>query len=358
MSKPKILHVVPESLLVPRNTYLGSTKDIRGRTDYFQARGVEYEELFVKDRSDQWLKAFLKEKDLSTYTSIFYELPIYPHSMAYVRKNCRGLKQIARSIAATFYHEMQYFWAEQIYSNHPFSPRTYRHQLDRLHYAFHRLKLDFACGLQADFIAPVAEWESRNYFSFFVAPKKIRTLPYFLPEQYMRGIDSESPKKDQCVCLMSSTKGASPFLQDALYHFSDLVQQLGNDLPSWRFIVTGDLSNVQFSLAGRVQQTGFLESPFPTLAESRVLTNLSNYGMGFKTKLLDAILTNSYVFIPKKSYDQLPSEIMPYSIVVDLASVDSFKKALECSRAPFPKGDPNAQLKTQAYSVMDKLFLN
>ena len=358
MSKPKILHVVPESLLVPRHAYLGSTKDIRGRSEYFQARGLEYEELFVKDRSDQWLKAHLKEKDLSTYTSIFYELPIYPHSMAYVRRNCSGLRQITRSIAATFYHEMQYFWAEQIYSKQPFAPRTYRHQLERLHYAIHRLKLDFLCGHEADFMAPVAEWESRNYFRFFIAAEKIYTLPYFLPDQYKTGIEAGSAKKDQCVCLMSTTKGASPFLQDALYHFSDLVQQLGNDLPSWRFIVTGDLSNIQFDVAKRIFQSGFLETPFPTLAESRVLTNLSNYGMGFKTKLLDAILVDSYVFIPKQSYDQLPPEIKPYSIVVDLASVESFKKALERSRDPVPKGDPNAELKAQAFSVLDKLLMN
>ncbi len=358
MSRSKILHVVPDSLLVSRHAYLGSTKDIRGRTDYFKVRGLNYEELYVEKRSDPYLLSVLKGKDLSAYQSIFYELPLYPKSMAYVRQNYPNVRQIARSIAATFYHELQFFWIEQVYSKRPFSPRAYGHHLERLQYAVRRLKLDYACGRQVDFILPIVEWERRNYWRYLLSPKRIFTLPYFLPDQYKTGIGAASPKKNQCVCMMSTTQAASPFLQDALYNFSKLVDQLGNDLPDWRFLVTGELSNIQFGVAHRIQETGFLETPFPTMAESRVLSMLSNYGMGFKTKLLDAILVQSYLLIPKKSYQQLPPEIKPFCIVVDLKSAESFKQALEQSMNPLPNGDPNGVLKNQAYAVLDRLFLN
>jgi hypothetical protein len=104
-----ILHVVPDSLTQPEHFYLGSTKDIRGRTEYFNDRQYIYNELMVKNRSDDFLLDVLKKTDLSAYDLIFYEFALFPRSMSYVRRKHPAVKQVVRSINADFYHFLTTF---------------------------------------------------------------------------------------------------------------------------------------------------------------------------------------------------------------------------------------------------------
>jgi hypothetical protein len=121
--------------------------------------------------------------------------------------------------------------------------------------------------------------------------------------------------------------------------------------------VTGDLSNIQFLVPERIRQAGFVNTPFPVLAESRAMALLSNYGFGFKTKLLDAIMMDCYALVPQMLFNRLPPEIKAFCIVVNPNSLQSLMDALLRSSLPFPKGDLNGQLKKRAYSVLDELLV-
>ncbi len=357
MNSKKILHVVPDSVAVQNNIYLGSTKDIRGRTEYFLARAIPFEELLVKSRSDQYLLEKLKAIDLEQYYAIIFDLALYPKAMKYVRTSFPNIKLIARSHNAYFYHWLHYFWASHKNSTNRYSKKTLENNSQYLRLAIERLKLDIICARLSDYMLTIVDWEKENYWKFLISTKKIRTLPYFLPKAYEIEV-AETPKKNQCVCLMSTGTGTVlPLLQDALLNFNKLVEKLEANNPEWNFFVTGDLSRQINAYPDRVKLTGFLESPLPLLMESRAMALLSDYGFGFKTKLLDAIQSGCYILIPKKLYNRLPVECKPFCIVVDLNSVQSFKDALEYSKTPFPSGDLNAQFKERAFSILDELLM-
>jgi len=358
----KVLHIIPDSTVNESNLHLGSTKDFRGHTEYFHARSIPFDELAVKDRSDNYLLHTVKTLDLSQYRVIFFELALYPKTMRFIRKHFPTIKLITRSINADFYHFLHYFMGSIKYFRYrlslkaPFKSIKYlRFTVKYLWLAVQHLFLDFRCARLSDYILSIVEWEKENYWRFLVSKTKIKNLPYFLPFKYENEV-VEILKKDQCICLMSTSTGPLPLLQDALFNFNHLVEKLGTNNPEWSFFITGDMSRLQLTYPSRVSLTGFLDNPFPLLVESRAMAMLSNLGFGFKTKLLDAIKSKCYTLVPARLFARLPEEIKLYCIVVDLPSVESFRQALAYSKRPFPAGDPNALFKGKAFAVLDEIF--
>lgn len=354
----KILHVVPDSINRPTNFYLGSTKDIKGRTEYLQSKGIKYDELLVPKRLDSLLLELIQNIDLTAYDTIFFELALYPKTMAYLREKYPHIKQIIRSINADFFHWLHYFYATLLYPNLIFSSKESLKQalkLEWFRYAFERLNMDITCAGYADFVLSIVEWEKEHYWRYVTDEKKVRNLPYFLPAIYTRET-VETLKKKQCVGLMSSTAGTAPLMRNNLVNYANLVGRLGRQIPSWRFFITGDMTWTKVRLPTRLEATGFLESPFPLLLESRAMALMSDLGFGFKTKLLDAIQSRCYPLVPPNLFRRLPEEIKPYCLVVKKNSVPSFLKALEASEAPYPPGNPNAVFREKAFTVLDEVF--
>ncbi len=357
MKMNRVLHIVPDSAVNPTQFYLGSTKDIRGRTEYFQRRGIPFDEIQVEARSDARLLAAIGQMDLNSYSIVFYETSLYPRTMGFVRRKYPHLVQVTRSINADFYHWLDYVKANLRYPQALLSPKMVLNTFRWLFAAFERLFLGYVCARHSDYVLSIVEWEKEHYWRYLADEKKVRNLPYFLPAIYQREVE-RSVKKMQCVCLLSSTAGTVPFQRDLVSNFSAVIKRLGNDLPDWLFYVTGDFAQLNLNMANRIQTTGLLDSPFPLLIESRAVALLSNFGFGFKTKLIDAIQSECYMLVPKKLYVRLPREIQPYCIIVDINFADSFRRALEQSRADYPQGAPNDVFKEQAFHVLDEIFLS
>lgn len=355
MKMNRVLHVVPDSVANPIQFYLGSTKDIRGRTEYFQRRGIPFDEIQVEGRSDASLLTSIRKIDLNSYSVIFYETSLYPKTMDFVRRKYPHLVQVTRSINADFYHWLDYVKANLRYPKALLSPKMILNSFRWLFAAFDRLVLGYVCARYSDYVLSIVEWEKEHYWKYLAGEKKVKNLPYFLPAIYEREVE-RSVKKLQCVCLLSSTVGTVPFQRDLVSNFSTAIKHLGNDLSDWLFYVTGDAAQLNLNVANRVQPTGFLDSPFPLLIESRAVALLSNFGFGFKTKIIDAIQCECFMLVPEKLYARLPGEIQPYCIVVDINSADSFRQALEQSRAVYPLGAPNDVFKEQAFQALDEIF--
>lgn len=83
---------------------------------------------------------------------------------------------------------------------------------------------------------------------------------------------------------------------------------------------------------------------------------LSDYGFGFKTKILDAILHSCYVLLTPGLYNRLPDVIKQFCLVVDPKDSNAFRRALESCLNPFPEVDANALLRSQAFAALDKAF--
>ena len=351
----KVLHVIPDSVIDPQMLYLGSTKDIRTRTEYFRQRNVRYDELVADKRSDALLLEKIQKMDLRDYQFIVFEYPIYPKSMAYLRKKYPQLVLIARSHNAELYHRIHYFLAF-VRSRQVSLVQSIWENRVWLKIALQSFLTDFMSAWYAHYVLAICEWEKKYYWNLMKNPRRVKVVPYYLSSQYYQELAVEQ-KKYQCVCLMSPGSKHTPFLMDASNNLSSLVDSLGDNLPHWDFLVTGELSNdEQNPLAKRMSQTGFLESPFPLLSQSRALAILSDFGFGFKTKILDAILAKNYVLVTGGLYKRIPESIKPYSIKVNKKSVPEFINALDQCERSYPPDSPNDTLRAQAFQSLDQIM--
>ena len=354
----KVLHVLGDKSWKAEYKYLGSTKDIVGRREYFAARGIECVELIVKGRHDHNCLELVQAMDLSSFDAVFMEHPRYPESMKYLRKTYPRLLQFIRGHNAELIHQLHTVWA---YLKSGLSGLKWRvkrarmsgkNVLDRLHF-------DIACAREADYILSISDWESRWYWPWFARRDKVQTVPYFLPQIYAAEPVPVEQKLKRCVCTMSADW--SPLAHDAAKVMVELVKATPPErVKGWKFVVTGDLGKHRDSYkplksGGRVSLTGNLDNPFEMTMKSRALAHLSNLGMGFKTKLLDFVYGGGWLLLPRTLYNRQPPEIRPFCIVVHPLTAKGFVKALKAAEKPWPEvNDVNERLRARAFAVLDK----
>ena len=354
----KVLHIIPESVVHPKFYYSGSTKDIFGRTEYFTTRSIEVERLIVK-RDDDLLFEELQRLPLEDFSVILVELLIYPRSMRYMRQRNPFVRMFCRSINAELYHKAHLYISnikDQCRYGKPLVAALFAnwHVIIK---GFNNFRKEIKCGKLSDMTFSITEWELKHYWRLFLGNKAV-TLPYFLPEVYVQEIRAVSDKKENiCIAFMGVDVKEGSFLSDSFYNFTKLVDQLGDDLGEWSFQITGKLHEKYVYDNARVDILGFAETPYPVLARSKAVAIMSPLGMGFKTKILEAILSGCYVLVPVQLKKRLPEEVKPFCFGVDLNSVESFKLALRRCDEPFPSQDPNLILKKNAFLKLDDFFI-
>src|SRR5262249_4108948 len=99
-----LLHVVPDSVENARKPFHGSTKDVRGRTEYFETRGIAYREYLSANRSDSELSAYLQSSDLADCNAVLFEYETYVESLRYLREAHPQILRIVRAHNANFPH--------------------------------------------------------------------------------------------------------------------------------------------------------------------------------------------------------------------------------------------------------------
>lgn len=358
VAKMKILHVIPDSAVQPRFYYSGSTKDILGRTEYFASRSIEVEQIVIK-RSDDLLLESLHSMPVEEFSTVFLEFLVYPLSMRYIRQRKPSTRIYCRSINAELYHKF-HLYLSNVRDQHRDGVSVMGASFANLHLikkSLANFRKDLKCGRLSDAVLSITDWESRHYWQYFVG-NRTETLPYYLPDVYaseIRAIKAE--KENICVAFMGVDVKQGSFLADSLYNFTRLVREMQNDLVEWSFQVTGAVPEKYTRSMGRIDVLGFAETPYPILARSKAVAIMSSYGLGFKTKILEAILAGCYVLLPRQLHKRLPQVVKPFCIEVDLNSVESFMQALKRCNEPFPSEDPNNRLKQDAFLTLDRLFL-
>lgn len=346
----KILHVIPHTATDQKYRYLGSTKDIRGRTEYFRVRGFMCDEL-VTQRNDCVLLAKMRDRVMYSYDACIFEFPVYPKTIAYLKKVYPNMCLIVRSHNAEFLHKLHYAWTQLTVM------KNVRAAFSAFCMSFVMLCNEYQCGRWADYIITIAAWEAEVYWRILTRKEKAITVPYFLPACYENDLPADMPaKKNKIALLMSVTSGTWPLLLDAFHWFARLATTVPAAVKKkWHFVVTGVLPQ-HLRNHEDLTYVGFLKSPLPLLCESRALSLISNYGFGFKTKILDALRCNCYVLVTKKLYDRLPEEVIPYCIVVNPRKSQSLQSALDKMERPFPKSSPNEKLKSRAFKALDTIL--
>ena len=354
-----VLHVLGERSWEPQFRFLGSTKDILGRRQYFAERGIECRELAVKSRDDDLCLKLLSGMDLDGVDAVLMEHPRYPKSLAWLKQTRPDIVRMIRGHNAELIHQLHVTQAYRICGVGTEAWRAHRISKS-LKNARSRLEFDYACARLSDHVLAISDWEARWYWPFVGGLGKVLTSPYFLPDDCVVTPLPESERARRCICLMSADW--SPLAQHAAKALIDLVKRTPPSLlDGWEFMVTGDLppdgGAEIFDSGGRVRITGRLENPFDVMVQSRALAHLSNLGMGFKTKLLDFVQCGGWVLLPRRLYGRQPRELRPFCIVVDPSSPESLARALKKAATPWPDaGDVNGSLRRRAYRALDNAF--
>lgn len=338
----RILFVVPESAVDPAMRFHGSTKDILSHEQYFVDRGISMEKLVVP-RGEEKVLNILKRKSLENYAGVFIDIPkTYPLTIRYIKETFPTLPVIFRSANAELFHRLDWARAEPSWSE----------KKNLLKLAFRGWLGDRACARFADWVMPISDHDAR-YWNRFQGRAKIVSLPYFIPRDLIPPGVKSSEKENFCVGLGALL--SNPLIEDAHRNLSRLVSRLKGRCPEWRFAVNGKLS-ATFKGTDRLQSLGTLSDPFVVLRRARAVAILSDYGRGFKTKILEAILMKAYVLVTPTLFKRLPEAVRPFCLKVSPSSVKEFVGALERSRHPFPDTDVNDLLQSGAYAALDSVF--
>ena len=127
----------------------------------------------------------------------------------------------------------------------------------------------------------------------------------------------------------------------------------------WRFDAVGDVSREisgHPSFTAAVRRLGVVDDLVAELCDASAVAVLSDYGRGFKTKILDAILCGCWVLASPRLVARLPDEVRPFCIAVDPTDDAAARDALARSLVPPPTGTPNSSLRTQAFEALDRFF--
>lgn len=342
----KVLHVFKSVYTLPKQHFLGSTKDIRGRTEYFHDRNISYDELLVdgKDNYRRHIAGYMKDK-LHEYSAVILEMTFSPDAASFIRRHAPNTKVLVRSHNAELLHRWDWIRAAKLW----------QYSAGMLARPIRNFLFDYLCGRRADYVLSIDRWETNHYWRRFADESKLKYVPFFLPEQYLSDLPRRTSKKLRCVNFTSSIP--NPLIIDATKNFIGVVRNLNGRGKEWSFCITGDQSKFHVNSCQRIHWTGYLESPYEVLAESRAMALLSDYGYGFKTKILEAIMAKAYILMTEGLYKRIPDEVRPYCKPVDIRSVDSFENALEQCKKPYPEGNPNKQFRDQAFAALDEVLL-
>lgn len=351
-----LLHVVPDSINNTGKIFIGSTKDVMGRAEYFAARGHSVRRFVSVGRSDEGTLAMLRAAELDDCQAVLFEYEMYVRSLDFLRQNHPRIRRIVRAHNANLPHLVDQFRGRlrmiQARQEADFAQAT-----SAIHLALARFRLDCACAELADAILPICRWEADHYWGQLTAAEKVVNVPYFVPHRFVEGIPTR-PRRNVLLFAMGTGSAMSPLLYDAGRNAVELVNALPAAVAAeWDFRITGNLKPPDvLGPRGRLKATGLLASPLPLLAEARAVAIPSDLGMGFKTKILEAILAGCWVLVTDEVHGRLPEAIRPWCLVVDPHSPAQFAETLrQCVASP-PSGDPNALLREEAFRALDRVL--
>ena len=362
-SEVLLLHLVPHSVGASDFHLHGSTKDIRGRHQYFNERGVSYDVFYHRRNLDQ-LKDVLTGDNLPDYTHILVDGSFTFKDWKFLTRRWPKAKRMFRSHNSELPHRLD---AVRALSEVAATDDTERLAQNRIDTRLNRrvfFDRDLAAARFADCILTIETLKTASrYWSWLGFKGELVELPYFLPEEYVSELAAEvrrlgASRRDWVLCVTSSHPG--PLTYHGLLRFHQAVSNLGDRKPEWKFRATGRALWVKKHAAytSRVKPLGIVDNLYKLTAISRAVAVLSDRGRGFKTKILEAILGNSWVLVNPRLYRRLPEVVRPYCVIVDPDSPFSLDEALaRIDSKVWPHGDPNAVLREQADRAMDAVLL-
>ncbi len=348
--------MVPASYVEPSLHYLGSTKDIAARVQYYEDRGIEHEILAHGKTAPEILEA-MATVSLDNFSHVVLEKASFGPVVRFIRDRAPNTRIYIRGHNAEGQHRLDYVRASlRIPRRRGLSNVA---SLSRNIWRYGAR--DIMTARAADGVLSICESDTQHYWRRIVGRRAV-TVPFFLSRPYVRAIDRETRRRKLDICLLPGSMHPGPLIEHSLNQFFRLLY--GGDLTGlqddgWQFVISGAKSKGT-PLPRPLKEMGVrwrhFGSPYEMLGRARAAMILSDYGRGFKTKILEAILCRALVLCTAGLYRRLPEQTLPYCVPVDPRRPATLAKALERARGEFPGGEPNRLLQRVAYERLDQVF--
>jgi hypothetical protein len=333
----RLLHIFPGSPS-PRHAQSGGGKGIKIFESYFEDNSVPVDSIVLHSKSDWELLKILRKGGIEKYSHALIHYPMFIFSVLYLKVKYPNLIIVVRSHNAEFPHWLQHAYLECKENN-------IKRSLKCLFVAMRNGLGELVMARCAHFILAITEWETTHYWMKIAPSDRVLYTPYFLPDGLAIQEDLKPVTVKRCVCLMAPSH--SSFLYNAAKNFNYLASgYTGCD--DWSFCITGDEKNVPRSLASNIQKVGFVDDVEKFLRCSAAIAILTEFGFGFKTKILEAAAAGCWSLVPVKTMRFIPDAVKCFCIPVDIGCKKSFDAALtESLRSPPCFEDVNDQLKNR-----------
>ncbi len=350
-----VLHIVADTYVNSDYRFHGSTKDIKCREQYFLDRGIAFD-LIPHRKNYATLRESLPEADRRRYSHVLLDGSFEPQDVEYLRARYPYARLLSRSHNSELRHRKDTCMAAAGIPALEGKRRGLRKNI-RVY-----LERDCAVARLVDCVLTIEpQSTAAPYWRRMGFRGELLSAPYFLADEFLGDLASKTgreaqPRQNSVVCMTSAYPG--PLIYEMLRNFQAAVLCLGTSLPEWRFEVTGKpLEGYEGEGISRMKHLGIVDDPLAVLRRAKALAVLSDYGRGFKTKILDAIICGAWVLVTPALFRRLPDAVKPYCLRVDLEKQGNFAEVLaEVSRRPKAAGDPNAELRAEAYAAMDSAF--
>ena len=358
-----LLHLLPNTFTAPDFRLHGSTKDFATRQQYFRDRNISFDSFHHRKNVDK-LSDKLVGDDLPDYTHILVDGSFTLEDWEYLRKRWPKARLILRSHNLELPHRKDTVRALAMAAPTDDLERQAEDRRDARRNRRTFLDRDLAGAKYADCILTIERLTpAARYWAWLGFKGDVVEAPYFLTDEYLTEIDHQvaahKRRRDWVICVMSSHPG--PLTYHSLLRFHQAVKSLDERKPDWRFRATGRQFWVKNhpDYSPRVKPLGIVDDLMNLLCTARAVAVLSELGRGFKTKILEAILCKTWVLINPELFRRLPDAVRPYCVVVDLDSPFGFHEAIDrIERKAWPHGDPNAEMRQQAYAALDRVFFD
>lgn len=349
----RVLHIVPFTYYEKGCEFLGSAKDIDGRQQYLWQCGAPFD-TFRHLKNRRRLSDELSFFHLPDYTHVIVDLSKSWDELAYLKRRWPKAKLIVRSHNPEVAHRIDYVRATRRIN----STRGERQSsLINLGVYFKR---ELGVVRHADAILHIETENTAWYWRALGFRGELLVTPYYTTDYYLRPSQNNSLRRKQVVCLASSHPG--PLIAEMVSNFHRAVKGLDGEHRDYAFCATGDMPSAirPEDLSDRVLHLGLVEDVLSLLAGTFAVAVTSDLGRGFKTKILESIMCGAWVIVAPGLMKRMPEVLKPYCAVLDPAKPDQgLACALdELSGREWPKGDPNAVLREEAYRALDSAIFS
>ena len=231
--------------------YLGSSKDINSRIEYFDKQN------FLVDRIEVHMNFNDVRKRVQYINPKNYSNIIIEHSPSLLIQIYLFFKLgkiIYRSHNAEFLHRLDIFKCNL---NHFFSGILFKNKkisikgfliilyVTFVAYPSHVFRFFFRDLITSFFAKKIltnCEWETNNYWKYF-SKKKVVTATPFLPGKYIKRIKDLDKIKDEKIITISGSSHPNPISVDQIFKIGDILpkvkDKMGKNFDEIKFIVTG-----------------------------------------------------------------------------------------------------------------------